>query len=127
MVYCTLEYYKWESACVSGPDADGSTNCRKDANGNYTGHREWGWKHHSQTEPIPPTAAHVQVPGNMKADLNGDGTPDAYWGFVSFIRRMDDAGSVDNPDWEHSYSWGTWWYWYVREAQGQVGWPGVSP
>ena len=61
----------------------------------------------------------------MLADLNGDGKPDAYWGRLSFIRRMDDAGNVNNPEWAHSYSWGPVWYWAVREGQGQIGWPGV--
>lgn len=126
MVYCTLEYYEWESSCVSGPDGNGNTNCRRDSNGNFTGHREWGWKRHSQTVPIPPTAANVNLPANLLADLNGDGVPDAYWGRTTFVRRMDDAGNVDNPDWAHSYSWpGPFWYWAAREAQGQIGWPGV--
>lgn len=125
MVYCTLEYYEWDSVCVNGPDDDGSTNCRRDSNGVYTGHRESGWYRRSQTVPIPPTAARVDAPASLLADLNGDGVPDAYWGRLSFIRRMDDAGSVTNPEWAHSYSWGAWWYWAVREAQGQIGWPGV--
>lgn len=128
MVYCTLEYYEWESSCVGGPDENGNTNCRRDSNGNFTGHREWGWKRHSQTIPIPPTAARVDLPASFLADLNGDGTPDAYWGRTTFVRRMDDAGNVDNPEWAHSYSWpGPYWYWAAREAQGQIGWPGVSP
>jgi hypothetical protein len=127
MVYCSLEYFEWESTCVSGADENGVTNCRRDSNGVFTGHREWGWRRHSQTIPIPPTAARVDAPASLLADLNGDGVPDAYWGRVSFIRRMDDAGSVTNPQWAHSYSWGAWWYWAVREAQGQIGWPGVSP
>ncbi len=128
MVYCTMEYYQWESSCVGGSDENGSTNCRRDSNGHFTGHREWGWKHHSQTIPIPPTAARVDVPASLLADLNGDGVPDAYWGRTTFVRRMDDTGSVDNPAWAHSYSWpGPYWYWAVREAQGQIGWPGVSP
>lgn len=125
MVYCTIEYYEWDSACVDGPDENGGTNCRRDANGVFTGHREWGWRHHSKTTPIPPTASHVNAPASLLADINGDGFPDAYWGRLSFIRRMDDAGSVTNPVWAHSYSWGAWWYWGVREAQGQIGWPGV--
>jgi hypothetical protein len=128
MVYCTLEYYEWESSCEGGPDENGNTNCQRDSNGTFTGHREWGWKRHSQTVPIPPTAARVDVPASLLADLNGDGVPDAYWGHTTFVRRMDDAGNVDNPEWAHSYSWpGPYWYWAVREAQGQVGWPGVSP
>ncbi len=128
MVYCTMEYYQWESSCVGGPDENGNTNCRRDSNGYFTGHREWGWKRHSQTIPIPPAAARVDAPASLLADLNGDGVPDAYWGRTTFVRRMDDAGNVDNPEWAHSYSWpGPYWYWAVREAQGQVGWPGVSP
>jgi hypothetical protein len=127
MVYCSLEYFEWESTCIGGADENGVTNCRRDSNGVFTGHREWGWRRHSQTIPIPPTAARVDAPASLLADLNGDGVPDAYWGRVSFIRRMDDAGSVTNPQWAHSYSWGAWWYWAVREAQGQIGWPGVSP
>jgi hypothetical protein len=128
MVYCTLEYYQWESSCVGGPDEGGNTNCRRNSAGVFTGHREWGWKRHSQTIPIPPTAARVDAPASLLADLNGDGVPDAYWGRTTFVRRMDDAGNVDNPEWVHSYSWpGPYWYWAVREAQGQVGWPGISP
>jgi len=126
MVYCTISYYEWESRCVNGPDDDGSTNCRRDSNGNFTGHREWGWRRHSQTTAITPQMAINDVPASMLADLNGDGTPDAYWGRLSFIRRMDDAGNVNNPEWAHSYSWGAWWYWAVREGQGQIGWPGVA-
>ena len=125
MVYCTMDYYEWESTCVNGPGDNGETNCRRNSSGEFTGHREWGWKRHSQTIPIPPTAARVDAPASLLADLNGDGVPDAYWGRLSFIRRMDDAGSVTNPQWAHSYSWGAWWYWAVREAQGQIGWPGV--
>jgi len=126
MVYCTIEYYEWETSCVGGPDENGGTDCRRDSNGYFTGHREWGWKHHSQTVPIPPNAARVDLPASSLADLNGDGVPDAYWGRTTFVRRMDDTGSVDNPEWAHTYSWpGPYWYWAVREAQGQVGWPGV--
>ncbi len=125
MAYCTMQYYEWQSTCFNGPDESGGTNCRRNSSGVFTGHKEWGWRRHSKTIPIPPTAAHVEAPASLLADLNGDGVPDAYWGRLSFIRRMDDAGSVTNPQWAHSYSWGAWWYWAVREAQGQIGWPGV--
>ncbi len=125
MVYCTISYYEWKSTCVGGAGDNGELNCRKDSNGNFTGHREWGWKHVSKTTPITPDMAINQVPAGMLADLNGDGKPDAYWGRLSFIRRMDDNGNVNNPEWAHSYSWGPVWYWAVREAQGQIGWPGV--
>jgi|GEM_PF-462624 len=125
MVYCTISYYEWKSTCVSGAGDNGQLNCRKDSNGNFTGHREWGWKRSSNTTPITPAMAVNQVPAGMVADLNGDGTPDAYWGRLSFVRRMDDNGNVNNPEWAHSYSWGLVWYWGVREGQGQIGWPGV--
>jgi hypothetical protein len=125
MVYCTISYYEWKSTCVGGAGDNGELNCRKDSNGNFTGHREWGWKRGSRTTVITPDMAINQVPAGMLADLNGDGKPDAYWGRLSFIRRMDDNGNVNNPEWAHSYSWGPVWYWAAREAQGQIGWPGV--
>jgi len=127
MVYCTISYYEWRSTCVGGAGDNGELNCRKDSNGNFTGHREWGWKRGSKTTVITPDMAINQVPAGMLADLNGDGKPDAYWGRLSFIRRMDDNGNVNNPEWAHSYSWGPVWYWAAREAQGQIGWPGVDP
>jgi hypothetical protein len=125
MVYCTISYYEWEGACVNGPDDDGGTNCRKNAAGVFTGHREWGWKSHSQTVAVTPNMLKEPAPVSTLADLNNDGEPDAYWGRLSFIRRMDDAGRVDNPEWAHSYSWGPVWYWGVREGQGQIGWPNI--
>jgi hypothetical protein len=125
MVYCTISYYEWRSTCVSGASEDGGYDCGKNSYGYLTGHREWHWKRASKTTVITPSVAINQVPANMLADLNGDGRPDAYWGRLSFIRRMDDAGSVTNPQWAHSYSWGPVWYWAVREGQGQIGWPGI--
>ena len=125
MVYCTISYYEWKSTCVNGAGDGGELNCRRDSNGNFTGHREWGWKRSSTTTAITPEMALNDVPASMLADLNGDGTPDAYWGRLSFIRRMDDNGNVNNPEWAHSYSWGPVWYWAAREAQGQIGWPGI--
>ena len=125
MVYCTISYYEWKSTCVGGAGDNGELNCRRNSAGEFTAHREWGWKRSSTTTPITPQMALNQVPASLLADLNGDGTPDAYWGRLSFIRRMDDAGNVDNPQWAHSYSWGAVWYWAAREAQGQIGWPGL--
>ncbi len=125
MVYCTISYYEWKSTCVGGAGDNGELNCRRNSAGEFTGHREWGWKRSSKTTAITPEMALNDVPASMLADLNGDGTPDAYWGRLSFIRRMDDNGNVNNPEWAHSYSWGPVWYWAAREAQGQIGWPGV--
>ncbi len=126
MVYCTISYYEWTSKCVNGPDEYGGTDCgKRDAQGRRTGHREWFWRRQSKTTAITPQMAINDVPASLLADLNGDGVPDAYWGRLSFIRRMDDAGNVNNPEWAHSYNWGPIWYWAVREGQGQIGWPGV--
>jgi hypothetical protein len=125
MVYCTISYYEWKSTCVGGVGDNGELNCRRNSAGEFTGHREWGWKRSSTTTAITPEMALNDVPASMLADLNGDGTPDAYWGRLSFIRRMDDSGNVNNPEWAHSYSWGPVWYWAAREAQGQIGWPGI--
>jgi hypothetical protein len=64
------------------------------------------------------------LPASVMADLNNDGTPDAYWDNNLTLRRMDDAGSVTNPRYQHSWNWGGTIYWAVREGQGQIGWPG---
>ena len=58
------------------------------------------------------------------ADINNDGTPDAYWDTNLTLRRMDDAGSISNPQYQRSWNWGGIIYWAVREGQGQIGWPG---
>jgi hypothetical protein len=63
------------------------------------------------------------LPAGWAVDLNGDGTLDAYWGSNLILRRMDEGGSVRNPAWAASWSWGGKIYWAVREGQGQIGWP----
>ena len=39
------------------------------------------------------------------------------------LRRMDETGSVNNPQYQRSWNWGGIIYWAVREGQGQIGWP----
>jgi hypothetical protein len=104
-MYCTLEYYQWESSCGGGPDENRNTICPRKSYGVFTGHREWGWKRHSQTISTPPTAARVDAPASLLADLNGDGVPDADWGCTTFVHRLDDVGNIDNAECAHSYSW----------------------
>jgi hypothetical protein len=64
------------------------------------------------------------LPAALMADINNDGTPDAYWDNNLTLRRMDESGSVSNPQYQHSWNWGGIIYWAVREGQGQIGWPG---
>ena len=118
-----MNYYQWESDCVDGPADGGGTNCHKNSDGDFTGHKEWGWQSHSDGGVIPPSAVQ-NLPSSLAADLNGDGVPDAYWDRLVQIRRMDNNNRIDNPQWKHTYSWdGSTWYWAVREGQGQIGWP----
>ena len=58
------------------------------------------------------------------ADINNDGTSDAYWDTNLTLRRMDESGSISNPQYQRSWNWGGIIYWAVREGQGQIGWPG---
>jgi len=108
--------------CVSGPGGDGGYDCD-----GGTGHTvvvgiEWVGRSTGgeiQPEDVP------GVPESMKADLNHDGNPDAYWDRLVTIRRMDDNNSISGR-WAASYSFGGGVvYWGVREGQAQIGWPGV--
>jgi hypothetical protein len=113
--------YKARRGCVAGPDDNGLYNC-----GGGTGHRGivgYHWKQQSSGGEIPPTSVR-NLPASIKADLNGDGTPDAYWDNELTLRRMDDNNRVDNPQYQRSWNWGGIIYWAVREGQGQIGWPG---
>jgi hypothetical protein len=73
MVYCTISYYEWKSTCVGGAGDNGELNCRRNSAGEFTGHREWGWKRSSKTTGYTPDMALNDVPASMLADLNGDG------------------------------------------------------
>lgn len=122
-LFWELRYYEYEAVreCVAGPNGNGSYNC-----GGGTGHKEvvgYEWKQHSQGGEIPPAAVQ-NLPASVMADLNGDGTPDAYWDNDLTLRRMDDNNRVDNPRYQRSWNWGGTIYWAVREGQGQIGWPG---
>ena len=54
----------------------------------------------------------------LMADINNDGTPDAYWDNNLTLRRMDDNNRVDNPRYQRSWNWGGIIYWAVREGTG---------
>jgi hypothetical protein len=107
--------------CVDGPNANGSYNC-----GGGTGHKvivDYEWKRKSSGGEISPLDV-KDLPAALKADLNSDGTADAYWDNKLTLRRMDDNNRVDNPQYQRSWNWGGIIYWAVREGQGQIGWPG---
>jgi hypothetical protein len=115
------EAYQAIRECLPGPDARGRYDCEHD-----TGHKEiigYEWKRQASGGEISPTDVQG-LPASLMADLNGDGTPDAYWDNNLTIRRMDDNNRVDNPRYQRSWNWGGIIYWAVREGQGQIGWPG---
>ena len=111
LVSCELDYQEYDNVCVLGADASGNTNCD-----NNRGHNVNEWVNQSMTQNLPVTKS--TVPDSMKADTNGDGIPDAYWDPGVVINRMNDADSVSDPVYGHSYSWGDIFYWGVREAPG---------
>ena len=73
------------------------------------------WNSNSENGEILPS----QVT-NLPASINGG---DVYNDWTVVIRRMDENGNVNNPTYAHQYSWGSIFYFAVREGQGQVGWP----
>ncbi len=122
-LFWQLSYFQYEAItdCVDGPNSSGDYNC-----GGGTGHKQvvgHEWRRHSSSGEIPPSEV-ANLPASLAADLNGDGTPDAYWNRNLTLRRMDDANRVDNPTYRRSWNWGGAIYWGVREGQGQIGWPG---
>ena len=122
-LFWELRYYEYAAIkeYVDGPNANGNYNC-----GGGTGHKvvvDYEWKGKSSGGEIPPSAV-KDLPAALKADLNGDGTADAYWDNKLTLRRMDDNNRVDNPQYQKSWNWGGIIYWAVREGQGQIGWPG---
>ncbi len=122
-LFWELRYQEYGAiqGCLPGPNGNGNYNC-----GGGTGHRGitgYEWKTHSSGGEIPPSTV-ANLPAARMADINNDGTPDAYWDNNLTLRRMDDAGSISNPQYQRSWNWGGIIYWAVREGQGQIGWPG---
>jgi hypothetical protein len=122
-LYWELRYQEYEAieGCLPGPNGNGNYNC-----GGGTGHRGiagFEWRTFSSGGEIQPSAV-ADLPAASMADLNNDGTPDAYWDNNLTLRRMDEGGSISNPQYQRSWNWGGIIYWAVREGQGQIGWPG---
>ena len=122
-LFWELRYFEYKAIedCVPGPNKNGNYNC-----GGGTGHKEvvdYEWRRNSSGGEIPPSAVQ-DLPAALMADINNDGTPDAYWDNNLTLRRMDDNNRVDSPRYQRSWNWGGIIYWAVREGQGQIGWPG---
>ena len=122
-LFWELRYQEYEAieGCIKGPDGKGKYNC-----GGGTGHRGitgYEWRNRSSGGEIPPSAV-ANLPAARAADINNDGKQDAYWDTNLTLRRMDDTGSIGNPQYQRSWNWGGLIYWAVREGQGQIGWPG---
>lgn len=123
-LFWSLAYEEYDRDCEPGPDPDtGALNCRTSGQATEDdGHWEYAWETHSMGGEITPDMVDG-LPPSLAADLDGNGTPDAYWNNQVIVRRMDDTNSVTNPQWQGSWSWGGVIYWAVREGQGQIGWP----
>ncbi|MCX7635471.1 MAG: hypothetical protein N2Z74_06970, partial [Syntrophales bacterium] len=123
----------WERTCVRGPkdydrygrpvyECKTNSNLRYN-NGHYEDHLVFsGWVGKSLGGELP--AASINAPAALKADLNGDGIPDAIWNRNFIIRRMNDINRIDDPVWRRQWAFGGTIYWGVREGQAQIGWPG---
>jgi hypothetical protein len=55
------------------------------------------------------------------AELNDDGTPDAYWDNTLTFRRMNNGNHLDDLQYQQSWNRSELIYWAVREGQGQIG------
>lgn len=123
-LFWSLAYEEYKKDCRPGPDPDtGTFNCKTNGQApEDDGHWENEWDAKSMGGEITPDLV-AGLPPELAADMNGDGLPEAYWNNQVTVRRMDEANSVTNPQWQGSWSWGGVIYWAVREGQGQVGWP----
>ena len=119
-----LTYQKYVRDCESGRDpASGSLTCKTNRNAvSNDGHWRYHWENRSKGGEIPPQVV-LGLPAGMAADLNGDGSPDAYWNRRVTVRRMDENNRIDNPAWAGAWYWGGSVFWAVREGQGQIAWP----
>jgi hypothetical protein len=116
---CELDWQQLQQVCLAGPDSAGNYNCSY--LGTY-GHKDNKWISQNLVHEIPPSEV-KNLPPAEAADTNGDGIPDAYWDLGIVIRRMNNAGSISDPVYSRSYSWGDLFYWATREAQGQITFP----
>ena len=118
---------KRRDVCEAGPNEAGVFECRTDAqlpaaDGHWETVTYYEWEAQRRGGEVQPAMVRG-LPEDLAADLNRDGTPDAYWNRNLTLRRMDEVGRVDDPQWAASWNWGGSVYWAVREAQGQVGYP----
>lgn len=121
-LFWNLSYFEYVAiqGCLDGPNSRGRYNCNNDTG--HTGIVGYEWRRRSSGGEISPTVV-ANLPASLAADLNRDGRPEAYWDRNLTLRRMDEAGSINNPTYRRSWSWGGQIYWAVREGQGQIGWP----
>ena len=112
------EEYKEETNKYCDDKSPAGNEC--DSNGDGVKDKKWRWETRRWWEPkseggiVDPDAIRG-LPPQYRADLNGDGKADALWNYQSVIRRPDDGFALATgggfPLW-------------VREGQGQIGWPG---
>jgi len=100
-VVCELSWQEWEYNPSTGEEA---------------------WIAHTDRQEITPDMV-PGFPAEYAADTDGNGQADAFWNMGVVVMRMNEANSIDDPVYAHSYSWGEVFYWAVREGQGQITFP----
>lgn len=100
-----------------------------DSDGDGVKDKKWRWETRRWWEPqseggiVDPEAIRG-LPAAYRADLDGDGRADALWNYASVIRRMDEADRPARGSLAFEMGTGGLLPLWVREAQGQIGWPG---
>jgi hypothetical protein len=123
-LFWSLSYEEYTRTCELGPHpVSGAFTCKtRFSEPADNGHWEYEWRKRGQGGEITPNTV-IGLPPELAADLDGDGSPDAYWNHLVTVRRMDENNRIDNPQWQGSWAWGGAVYWAVREGQGQIGGP----
>lgn len=99
-----------------------------DSNGDGIKDRKWRWETRRWWESkseggVVDPAAIPGAPPDLLADLNGDGRPEALWNRKIVIRRMAENDQPARGPLAFRIELDGLFPFWVREAQGQIGWP----
>lgn len=120
------EEYKEETNKYCDDKSPPGNEC--DSNNDGIKDRKWRWETRRFWEPkseggvVDPDAIRG-LPPQYRADLNGDGKADALWNYNSVIRRMNESDRPAMGSLAFEMGTGGVFPLWVREAQGQIGWP----
>jgi hypothetical protein len=120
------EEYKEETNKYCDDKSPAGDEC--DSNGDGIKDKKWRWETRrwweakSEGGVVDPDAIRG-LPPLYRADLNGDGKADALWNYNSVIRRMNESDRPATGSLAFEMGTGGVFPFWVREAQGQIGWP----